>query len=65
MCTLQSLQVAVFLYCVCHVVVVVVDSMDPQDPIFKSVLTSEWLNDNNIYIYIYIYRRLGASVVVY
>lgn len=36
-----SLQVAVFLYCVCHVVVVVVDCMDPQDPIFKFLQTVE------------------------
>ena len=36
----QSLQVAVFLYSVCHVVVVVVDTMDSHDPIFKSVDSS-------------------------
>ena len=35
--SVQSLQVAVFLYCVCHVVIVVVDNMDSQDSIFKLV----------------------------
>jgi hypothetical protein len=36
-----SLQVALFMYTVCHVVVVVVDSMDHQDPIFKFLRTVE------------------------
>ena len=33
----QSLQLAVFLYTVCHVVVVVLDNMDSADPVFRSV----------------------------
>jgi protein SMG9 len=37
-----SLQVALFMYTVCHVVVVVVDSMDHQDPIFKSATISSF-----------------------
>ena len=34
---LQSLQLAMFLYTVCHVVIVVLDSVEPTDNMFRYV----------------------------
>ena len=45
---------AVFLYCVCHVVIVVVDSMDEQNPIFKSVTLAT--------PYVFVYMLRGKAI---
>ena len=37
----QSLQTILFLYTVCHVVVVAMDTMDPSDGIFRFLWTVE------------------------
>ena len=39
-CT-QSLQMTIFLYTICHVVVIVMDTMDPSDVIFRFLWTVE------------------------
>lgn len=42
----QSLKVAIFLYSVCHVVLVVMDSLDSPDILFRFLWTAEQMKSN-------------------
>lgn len=54
---LQSLQMSLFLYTVCHVVVVVMDTMDPSDIIFRFLWTVEQMKPYSL-------KDLGPDVGV-
>lgn len=43
---MQSLKVAIFLYSVCHVVLVVMDSLDSPDILFRFLWTAEQMKSN-------------------
>ncbi len=42
----QSLKMATFLYSVCHVVLVVMDSLDSPDILFRFLWTAEQMKSN-------------------
>ena len=43
---LQSLQLAMFMYSVCHVVMVVLDSLDSPDVLFQFLWTAEHMKSS-------------------
>ncbi len=45
-CCFQSLQMAMFLYSVCHVVMVVIDSLDSPDVLFQFLWMAEQMKTN-------------------
>lgn len=55
--SLQSLQMCLFLYTVCHVVVVVMDTIDPSDVMFRFLWTVEQMKPYSL-------KDLGPEVAV-